>query len=841
MRRLLPILLLLTLSLLAGAQTLPATTTSQPTTSQPATTQATQPASQPATQSAPPPANTQPAATLPAGPSIPLAEIVSQSESTRATASAITSQLADDPLVATVADELPALTRDIDARLEDPANALSANPSLDTLRAAEAAWNTFAANTLTWKRDLTRRVTTIDNDIANLQTRIDTWNNTLPRARASRVPPEIIDRINATLIALHTAHDQADAARANVLRLQALVAAQDARISAALSTVAQAQEEALSHLFVQDSPPIWSTQVRPQAVAVATQPQSSFAPQLAALHHYIERQTARLLVHAFVLAILTALLFWARKRFDSWVHDEPTLSPAAPVFASPLATAILLSIFLSIWLHPQAPRLFWAISGALTIFPAILLIQRLTQPRLHRLLYILVLFYFLDQLREAIAGLNIWPRYFLLAETLAAVAFLVHFLFVRPPAPTSIPAPASAPEDPATPAPPVSAPPTLSRSARRRQSGLRLALRFALLVCLASALANILGFLGLATFMAHALFRAAYIGLIFYAGIAVFDGLVIVTLHIRPIHRLAAVKNHAMTIRARARRFIGWAFLALWLFVVLGILNFRTPVLNELKFLLSTPFGLGPVTLGDILKGIATVWASFAISRFIRFLLQEDVYPHVRLPRGLGAAFSSVIHYVILLVGFITTLAFLGFPLSQLTILTGAFGVGLGFGLQTIINNFFSGLIVLFERPVQVGDVIEMDGLIGSITRIGIRASIIRTQAGSDIIMPNSRLIAEKVINWSLTDRCRGFEIPLVIDGAADTSRVIQLLQDTAKKVPHIAANPAPVAQFTAFAGPNLRFTLRAWTSEVENWLQIQSNLGLALTAALNAEKVPLK
>jgi small-conductance mechanosensitive channel len=309
----------------------------------------------------------------------------------------------------------------------------------------------------------------------------------------------------------------------------------------------------------------------------------------------------------------------------------------------------------------------------------------------------------------------------------------------------------------------------------------------------------------------------------------------------RPLQRLAAVKRHASVIRSRSRRFFGWGFFLLWLYVFVGILNLRPQTYNLLHFLLATPFGLGPLTLGDIVKGIITVWAAFALSRFIRFLLEEDVYPHVRLPRGVGTAVSSVLHYLILFFGFMTALAFVGFPLSQLTILTGAFGVGLGFGLQTIINNFFSGLIVLFERPVQVGDVIEMDGLVGNITRIGIRASIIRTQAGSDIIMPNSRLVAEKVINWSLSDRCRGFEIPFTIDGAADAKAVAKLLEDTARSVPHIAANPAPVAQFTGFAGPNPQFTLRAWTEDVENYLQIKSNLGLALLQALTTQKIPLK
>jgi small-conductance mechanosensitive channel len=812
-----------------------------PATSAPATRAASQPATVPAASQ---PAASQPAAsqpaTLPAGPSIPLAEIVTQSESTFANVRAGAAQLTDDPLVNQVSDELPELTRDIDARLEDSAKVLAAGPSLESLRTSEAAWSTLSAQTGTWKTSLTHRVEAIDDLTARFQDQTQTWENTLALANAKRAPQEIIKRINDTLDALHNAHAQADAARANVLRLQALVAQQDARIADALAAVARAREEVLAHLFIQDSPPIWSSQVRSHpGVPAATQSSRSHAPERDALQAYAQRQSSRLIAHGILLLLLIFVLFWARNRFDSWVQDEPTLSPAKPVFASPIATAIILYIFLSIWLHPQAPRLFWALSGAATIIPAALLIRRLTERHLHQILYALIVFYFLDQLRAAIAGMSVWPRYFLLAETLAGLAFMTHFLFRGAASPPQ--QPAAAKDKLAPDAPPVSAPPNLSRGARRRQRALRLIFRLALLACAISSAANILGFVALATFIAHALFRAAYLGLIFYAGIAVMDGLVIVLLHARPVRRLAAIKNHASTIRARARRVFGWAFFILWLYVVLNIINLRTPVFAGLAFLLNTPFGLGPVTLGDILKGGVTIWASFALSRFIRFLLQEDVYPHVRLPRGLGAAVSSLIHYAILLFAFVAALTFLGFPLSQLTILTGAFGVGLGFGLQTIINNFFSGIIVLFERPVQVGDVIEMDGLVGTVTRIGIRASIIRTQAGSDIIMPNGRLVAEKVINWSLTDRCRGFDIIMNVDGAANMQHVVQLLQNTAKNVRHVASNPAPVAQFTGFVGPNLQFTLRAWTGEVEDWVQVKSDLGLAVTAALAAEKIALK
>src|SRR6185295_487823 len=115
-----------------------------------------------------------------------------------------------------------------------------------------------------------------------------------------------------------------------------------------------------------------------------------------------------------------------------------------------------------------------------------------------------------------------------------------------------------------------------------------------------------------------------------------------------------------------------------------------------------------------------------------RFLLDEDVYPRLFLPRGLPYAFSTVLHYTLLLIGFFTAVGALGYDLSQFTILAGAFGVGLGFGLQNIVNNFVSGIILLFERPLKLGDLIQWGDTEGIVRHIGIRASVVRSVNGSE-------------------------------------------------------------------------------------------------------------
>ncbi len=296
--------------------------------------------------------------------------------------------------------------------------------------------------------------------------------------------------------------------------------------------------------------------------------------------------------------------------------------------------------------------------------------------------------------------------------------------------------------------------------------------------------------------------------LILYAIRAVADGLVIILLHFCLFTALGAVRNHAALLRSRARMIFNWAAVLLWIYFSLRLLYVAAPVLDAITHFLQTPLHLGSFQMSpdQVLFFLIAVWSSFALSRFIRFLLQEDIYPHLSLPRGLGNALSTIIHYGMLVVGFAIAMGVLGVPMTQFTILTGAFGVGLGFGLQTIINNFFSGIIVLAERPIQVGDIIEMDGIVGTVARIGIRATVMRTSEGSEIILPNARLVSERVINWTLTDRKRGFEIPINVDGAADPQRVIQVMQDTAKGRLNVASSPEPCAQVTGFAAGVFNF-----------------------------------
>ena len=239
-------------------------------------------------------------------------------------------------------------------------------------------------------------------------------------------------------------------------------------------------------------------------------------------------------------------------------------------------------------------------------------------------------------------------------------------------------------------------------------------------------------------------------------------------------------------------------------------------------------------SVGDIVAFFLTVLAAYLLSAFIRFVLEEDVYSRTRIATGQSYAVSSLLNYSILAIGFVVALGVLGLDLNKVTVLLGAFGVGIGFGLQSVVNNFVSGLILLFERPIHVGDTVQVGNFQGRVRRIGIRASIVRTAQGAEIIVPNAQLITQDVTNWTLSDRLRRIDLPVAVIAGAAPKKVIELIEAVARAHPQVLHDPAPRCLFMSYGDSSINFELRAWT-DFANSGQVHSDLTVAIYEAVNA------
>lgn len=247
------------------------------------------------------------------------------------------------------------------------------------------------------------------------------------------------------------------------------------------------------------------------------------------------------------------------------------------------------------------------------------------------------------------------------------------------------------------------------------------------------------------------------------------------------------------------------------------------------------------VSPGFFLTVIFVIYAALLASKAIQMLLLNKILPRYGAERGVQLSITRLVHYGILTIGFLVMLRVLGFQLNQLALLGGALGVGIGFGLQAIVNNFASGLILLFERPIKVGDTIQIGQEIGEVKHLGLRATIIQTFDNAEIVVPNSDLITGQVTNWTLGERRVRIRVPVGVAYGTEVSKVLEILLNCAKANPVVLSTPAPVAFFLAFGASSLDFEVRVWIPEFLNKTQVLSDLNQNIEKefALNNIEVP--
>ncbi|MGA8479371.1 MAG: mechanosensitive ion channel domain-containing protein, partial [Chthoniobacterales bacterium] len=609
----------------------------------------------------------------------------------------------------------------------------------------------------------------------------------------------------------------AESSREQVLTLQGRLSEQEARVRAALSSVEQSQNRALKSLLVRDSPPIWSGEIS-LGREWEKQGGASFSSQLKASTAFAKQHPFAFLVHALLIVLIATALQLMRRRMRKVTEEKPDLQRAVPILDLPVSMAFVLSLLIVAPIYPQAPRFIQAIMGTAALIPTVLILRKLLQPNSYPILSALVVMYFVGQLRLLAASLPHSGRLLFLGQMLGGSLFLIWLL-------QSWHLPTAAAE-----------------THGRLWRGIRAIALIGLIILPAAFLTNIFGYVNLGNLLGIIFLKSAFVAAMLYTAIRILEGLIIIALQVRPLGSLRVVSLHRPMLQRRTCRVLEFLAFLFWLSLILNFFGLLTPLTETTKAALNTNLGIGSLNISvhSVLAFLIAIWASFLVSRFLRFLLEEDVYHHFHLAPGIPYATSKMLHYAILLLGFFIALGALGIDLTKITLLAGAFSVGIGFGLQNVINNFVSGLILLFERPIKIGDMIEVSGIAGEVRRIGIRASVIRTADGSEVIVPNGSLISSNVTNWTFSDVLRAIEVSVNVVGGADPQRVFELLKSAAAGHPGVAKEPSPQVYVVNFTAGAITFQLRVWTDQYHEWAQLRSDLSVAVNDALAREKIAI-
>jgi small-conductance mechanosensitive channel len=755
-----------------------------------------------------------PAPEKPAAESIPVPEVARRADEVGRVLRDLDARIAPEPFIASIEQRLPGITARIATQIEQADRQLVAEPSGAVLDALTAQWQANRAELGGYVNVLAERATALEEAMTRLTTLHESWTRARADARASRAPAQVIDRIDGVLAAIAGARTRAQAQRAATLVSQDYFAQDLARCEAVLERVAAARQQLAGRWLARDSIPLWQTGDLARAAAgLPDQVGEAIRAELAVLRQFAEDQRWKMPLHLALFVGLVLVMRAARRRARvSGGPGEGTLR----AFDRPVSEALVLTLLAMPWIYsPPVPRSVVILASVLALGPALRIMRGLLEPSLAPGLYVLGAFFLADLVRHFVSVVPLLERQIFLLEMFAGVIVLGWWLVARRP--------------------------RRAWSAAGERA-VRMAAGALLAGCAAALVAGAAGYMRLALLLGGRVLGSGYLALVLYAGLRVGDGLVAFALRTRPLRQLGIVERHRPLVEQRAHGLLRWVAIAVWLVLALRFLGLWPAAVSLTQTALAADLRWGSfsVSLGDVLVFALTVTAAFLLSGIVRFVLEEDVYPRLDLGRGLPYALSSLLHYFLVGAGFLLALTVLGVDLTKVTILAGALGVGIGFGLQNLVNNFVSGSLLLFERKINVGDAIQIGDVSGQVQQMGMRACTVRTWEGAEVIVPNASLTSDKVTNWTLSDRLRRIDVAVGVAYGTPPETVQELMLAVARGHNLVLKDPPPLGLFLGFGDSALSFEMRVWTDRFDRWLDIRSELNVALYEALRGAGIEI-
>jgi small-conductance mechanosensitive channel len=677
------------------------------------------------------------------------------------------------------------------------------------LSVMQNSWEDAKSALTQWQDNLQTRSQDLEKLGQSLKENQELWEKTRNASKEREDPNALRDRISEVLDSIVYVHKALKFRQEAILTLMDKISQESIRINKALTKINQAIDVNREKIFAIDSPPLWKAFEKKEKVPpLLEQIRQTFEGRITLIKKFAAGNGSRMILHLGIFLFTALFLLNVRKQEDIWLKEDSSATKFKYIYHHPFSSALLLSLIFTSYIYKNTPDLVRELNRLLFLIPLLRIIPKIIYHEMRIPFYWLATLYVLQRLDDLIIDFSLVHRLILLLITLSTVFGLIYLL--RP-----------------------------GSNFFKRKGSWRTAMilggRISLVLMGISLLANVLGNISLADLLATATLNIAYVTVGVFAAILIMESIIVISMQSQILSKLRIVQKNSQLIQERVISLIRFAVVLLWSVYTLRTFKIFEPLKNFTLNFLSKSWKLGDLgfSLGDLLIFIFTIWLSIWISRLVRFILEEDVMPRIRLPRGVPASISTLTNYGILFIGFLIALTAAGVEWSKFALLAGAFGVGIGFGLQNVVNNFISGLILIFERPIKVADTVAVGQLNGVVKRIGIRSSTIRTFDGAEVIVPNGTLIQSEVTNWTLSDRLRRIEVKVGVAYGTDPNKVLEILKKVASENSVVLDNPAPMILFQGFGESSLDFSFRVWTSDYDNWLTFSSEITLEVHNAL--------
>lgn len=765
------------------------------------------------TTSAPPPAA---AANAPQAPRpIPVSEIPDRLRQTAADIRAAAARTAPMPGIVEIERALPGFNDGVKELLIAIRKVLKPSVEASELHELSLAVDVTRRRLDTWETPLKNRTADLQKDIEQLASAAKSWSITRASADEAEIPAELLAQIDQTLADVNKGREAALSRRNVILALQNRLSGLRIEIDTISEEITSLVGEKRQTMFRFDAPPIWEKVNAPHPTAVVNSATARFSePVKDVIRYYLRTVLVGIgTLAALCCLVLTGLLL-LRRRAVEWKGDTDSSVRALGLFVTrPVASALLLTALGGAFIQTETPRFLAGLASLLLLWPLLRLLPWMVSSQVRPALWFLAALYAAEKVIALLPMYALGTRLAVVVICLVGAAGFAHTARIL--------------------------------RARRAPSGwLTLSLvllgSFAVLLAVA-AVCEVSGVTTLSRYLAGAVLGTTYGAVLLFGGMLAAQGFMQVVLRSRRLGSALSLKDDQEALMGRFSRGLNFAGLAVFVPMALSQFNLKEPLQTAVNDLLSRRLSIGAVdfSLGSAAMFGIVLGSAILLSKLIRFLLSASIYSRLDLQRGSSEALSKLLHYSIVCAGFFVALGASGIELTRFTVLAGGFGVGIAFGMQTIVNNFVSGLILLFERPIHVGDNITIGSTSGQVADIGIRASTIRTWDGGDVIMPNATLISSELTNWTLSDVHRRSDLRVGAAYGSDPNHVLRILSETVQAHELVMKEPAPVVLFAGFGDSALDFIVRYWTL-IDSHVNVSSDLHLAICRRFAEEGIEI-
>ena len=691
------------------------------------------------------------------------------------------------------------------------------------LKIEQIEWGNYKSELKDYQNVLSARLTKVTNTNKELTSEYKKWEITKEKFTDKVESKKIFYSIDTVLLTLE------GIIKISLVRLDSIFLVQKnltnliVSVDEVISEIKRMELQLQRNYFVIDSPALWKfseiDSIASDTLNITINNSYSsikgrIGENLQSLSEYLKQNLKTLIFQISFLFLMLILIFVVKRHWEQEPHEltNQVEKDAYIVLQYPGAATIAVGVLISAFFYTSLIPIFGEIHVLLILSATTFLLPRFTTKRFTRFLLLLLSVYIIQSIDVYLNPLSFLFRILLLIDSIILITALIYGRIEIKKNPNKF---------------------------THINKLFRFVVPIYVLFLAFAIIADVIGMVHLSHFVVSGVLSSTTLGIIVYLSVKVTTSFFILLFKLRDSMHTQALSTMIKVTQKRIKPILLFIGLILWILFTLKSFEIYNHLLNYAEEILMIKWDVGKLTisLGGILSFSMIFIIAILLAKLAAAIFHDDWMINV-LPRGIAPAISLILRIFIITIGLYAALSAAGLDLSKLGFIVGALGVGIGFGLQNVVLNFIAGLILAFERPINLGDTIEIDQEKGVVTNIGVRSSNIRTYSGSEAIIPNGDLISKKVINWTLANRDRRSKILMKTSANADPEKVVELFNSIAAEHPGVFKNPKPYTLFRGFnVEGNLDFELYYWTT-FNQTLDIDHDIALSIFKKLKEEDI---